>query len=83
MAGSGVKVGGLALVVAAVFGGAYGLGQLVGPVTVEPEAASHADMAEEGRDEAGVPKGLQTNQDGTTLEVLSAGATAGQPAVTG
>jgi hypothetical protein len=82
--GSGVKVGGLVLVVAAVFGGAYGLGQLVGPVTTEPSPASHADMAEEGHgdaghDEAGVPKGLQTSQDGTTLEVLSTGAAAGQP----
>ena len=91
MSGSsaGLKLGGLALVVAAVFGGAYGIGQLVGPVTPEPApAAAHEGMAEEGghddggHDEAaaGVPAGLQVSEGGTTLEVLSTGLAAGQPA---
>jgi hypothetical protein len=95
MAGSrtGLRLGGLALVVAAVFGGAYGLGQVVGPTTAEPapEAAAHEGMAEApaegGHDDTGgghaatateVPKGLQVSQDGTTLEVLSTGLVAGR-----
>jgi len=88
MSGSraGLKLGGLALVIAVVFGAAYGIGQLVGPVTSEPAAAEHDGMAAEeshgdaGHDAAGVPKGLQITQDGTTLEVLSTGLSAGQPA---
>jgi hypothetical protein len=82
---TGLKLGGLALVVAAVFGGAYGLGQFVGPVTAEPAPAEeHEGMAADGHgdaghDEAGPPKGLQVSQDGVTLEVLSTGLTAGQP----
>jgi hypothetical protein len=83
-----LKLGGLALVIAVVFGAAYGIGQLVGPVTSEPTSApkEHDGMGAEeshgdaGHDAAGVPKGLQVSQDGTTLEVLSTGLTAGQPA---
>lgn len=82
--GTGLKLGGLAVVVAAVFGGAYGVGQLVGPVTAEPApAAAHDGMAEEGHgghDAAAVPKGLQVSQDGMTLDVLSTGLSAGRPA---
>jgi len=93
MAGSrtGLKLGGFALAVAVVFGAAYGVGQLVGPVAEEPEPAAHegmsgdTDMAEEGHggghDEAvGLPAGLQVSEDGNTLEVLSTGLAAGQPA---
>jgi hypothetical protein len=78
----GLKLGGLALVVAAVFGGAYGVGQLVGPVSRSQEPAEHQGMAEAhgGHDEAAVPKGLQVSQDGMTLDVLSTGLVAGQPA---
>ena len=81
--GAGAKLGGLAVVVAAVFGGAYGIGQLAGPVASEPApAAEHEGMAETGHggghDEAAVPKGLQVSQDGMTLDVLSAGLVAGQ-----
>jgi hypothetical protein len=88
---AGLKLGGLALVIAAVFGGAYGIGQLVGPVTAEPTPAAdeHDGMggAEEsgeeshgGHDEtAGVPAGLQVSEGGATLQVLSTGLTAGRP----
>ena len=91
MSGSrtGLKLGGLALVVAAVFGGAYGLGQLVGPVPAEPEPAAdaHDGMAsgsgehgDAGHDEAaGVPAGLQVSEGGTTLDVVRTGLTANQP----
>lgn len=83
MAGSGWKVGGLAVVIAAVFGGAYGIGQLVGPVTPEPPpAAAHDGMGPAGQAHGGhdaeAPKGLQVSQDGMTLDVLSAGLAAGQ-----
>src|SRR5262245_53590554 len=88
MSGSrvGLKLGGLTLVIAAAFGGAYGIGQLVGPVTSEPAPAAdeHGGMAPSeghgGHEQAGLPKGLQVTQDGTTLEVLSAGLSAGRPA---
>jgi hypothetical protein len=79
---AGLKLGGLALVVAAVFGGAYGVGQLVGPVSRSQEPVEHEGMAEAhgGHEEAAVPKGLQVSQDGMTLDVLSTGLVAGQPA---
>jgi hypothetical protein len=86
VAGSGLKFGGLAVVIAAVFGGAYGIGQLVGPVTDEPApAATHDGMAAADEGHGGghaeaVPKGLQVSQDGMTLDVLSEGLSAGQPA---
>ncbi len=91
MAGSrtGLKLGGFALAVAVVFGAAFGVGKLVGPVAAEPEPAAHegmaGDMAEEGHggghDEAvGPPAGLQVSEDGNSLEVLSTGLTAGRPA---
>jgi hypothetical protein len=94
MAGSrtGLKLGGLALAVAAAFGGAFGVGQLIGPVAAEPkqETGAHDDMGggmtEEGghgggHDEAaGPPKGLQVSDGGHTLEVLSTGLAAGAPA---
>jgi len=83
MASAGLRLGGLTLVIAAVFGGAYGIGQLVGPVSPEPAPAEHEGMAAEGHgghDEAAVPKGLQVSQDGMTLDVLSTGLAAGQPA---
>lgn len=87
MAGSrtGLKLGGLALVVVAAFGAAYGIGQLVGPVSAQPEevAAAHDDMDgghDSGHEEAGPPKGLQVTEAGHTLEVLSTGLTAGVPA---
>jgi hypothetical protein len=79
---AGLRLGGLALVIAAVFGGAYGVGQLVGPVSPEPAPAGHEDMADEGHGGHGevAPKGLQVSQDGMTLDVLSTGLVAGQPA---
>jgi hypothetical protein len=91
---TGLKLGGLALVVAAVFGAAYGLGQVVGPVTAEPAPAAeeHEDMGpaadgagghgDGGHEESGpvVPKGLQVSDGGATLEVLSGGLVAGEPA---
>jgi hypothetical protein len=62
MAGSrtGLKLGGLALVVAAAFGGAFGVGQLVGPVAAEPkqEAAAHDDMG------GGADGGMDGGTDG-------------------
>jgi len=71
MSGAGVKLGGLALVIAAVFGGAYGLGKLVGPVSAEPEAvAEHDGMAGEHHESAPA--------SGATLEVLSTGLVTGQ-----
>jgi len=79
-----VKLGGLALVVAAVFGGAYGIGKVVGPVAEpEPAAAEHEGMRETGHGgghAASVPKGLQVSEGGVTLDVLTSGLTAGQPA---
>jgi hypothetical protein len=84
------KLGGLVLVVAVVFGAAYGIGKVVGPVAAEPApaAAEHEGMgetAEEGHGgghEAGteVPKGLQVSEGGVTLDVLTTGLTAGKPA---
>ncbi len=84
MNAAGLKFGGLAVVIAAVFGGAYGIGQLVGPVASEPPpAAAHDGMADEGHGaaghDAGVPKGLQVSQDGLSLQVLSTAVAAGQP----
>ena len=81
------KLGGLVLVVAAVFGAAYGIGKVVGPVAAEPEpqAAAHEGMG--GEQEAGhgdshgaaaVPKGLQVSEGGVTLDVLTDGLVAGR-----
>ncbi|GAB1509399.1 hypothetical protein [Actinophytocola sp. KF-1] len=80
------KLGGLVLVVAAVFGAAYGIGKAVGPVAAEPEpaAAEHEGMgaqeAGHGDDHGGaaVPKGLQVSEGGVTLDVLSDGLAAGR-----
>jgi len=93
MSGSrtGLKLGGFALVAAVVFGAAYGVGQLVGPVAAEPAPAAHEGMATGGMAEeghggghddmaVGVPAGLQVSEDGNTLEVLSTGLAAGQSA---
>ena len=82
MPDAAVKVGGLALVVAAVFGAAYGIGKAVGPVAEpEPTAAAHEGMAESGHGHtATVPKGLQVSEGGITLDVLTDGLTAGAPA---
>ncbi|TDV53700.1 hypothetical protein [Actinophytocola oryzae] len=82
--GAGRRIGGLTLVVAAVFGGAYGIGQLSGPIGNQPAAAEeHDGMAEQeghgAEHTAPVPKGLQVSQDGTSLQVLSSGLAAGTP----
>ena len=85
MNSAAVKLGGLALVVAAVFGGAYGIGKVVGPVAAEPAPeAAHEGMDEAGHGDAheaaGPPKGLQVSEGGVTLDVLTDGLTAGAPA---
>jgi hypothetical protein len=79
------KLGGLVLVVAVVFGAAYGIGKVVGPVAAEPAPAADehdgmGETAEEGHGgghEAGteVPKGLQVSEGGVTLDVLTTGLT--------
>ncbi|MFI7678132.1 hypothetical protein [Actinophytocola sp. NPDC049390] len=81
------KLGGLVLVVAAVFGAAYGIGKVVGPVAAEPkpEAAAHEGMGG-GEQDAGhgdghaavVPTGLQVSEGGVTLDVLTDGVVAGR-----
>ncbi|MDQ3787688.1 MAG: hypothetical protein M3422_10655, partial [Actinomycetota bacterium] len=82
------KLGGLVLVVAAVFGAAYGIGKVVGPVAAEPkpEAAEHEgmgggeqDAGHGGGHAASVPKGLQVSEGGVTLDVLTDGLVAGSP----
>ncbi len=79
------KLGGLVLVVAAVFGAAYGIGKAVGPVAAEPApAAEHDAMGGEqdaghGGHSAVVPKGLQVSEGGVTLDVLTDGIVAGKP----
>ncbi|MGB3440312.1 MAG: hypothetical protein WBA97_16315 [Actinophytocola sp.] len=87
-----VKLGGLALVVAVVFGAAYGIGKVVGPVAAEPapQAEAHEGMGEDsaageghgdGHDAAAsVPKGLQVSEGGVTLDVLTDGPAAGRRA---
>jgi hypothetical protein len=82
---AGYKLAGLALAVVGAFAGAYGIGQLVGPVAQEPAPAAHEGMTDDGHghghdDESAVPGGLQVSQDGNTLDVLSGGLTAGAPA---
>jgi hypothetical protein len=82
-----VKLGGLVLTVAAVFGAAYGIGKVVGPVA-EQEPAAAAEHEGMGEAEGGhgdshavtVPKGLQVSEGGVTLDVLTGGLTAGTPA---
>ena len=77
------KLGGLALIVAAVFGGAYGIGKVVGPVAAEPPPAAHEGMDDAGHGDshadAGPPKGLQVSDGGVTLDVTSAGLVARAP----
>lgn len=94
MAGSNAatRLGGLALVVVAVFGAAYGIGRVVGPVAAEPEprAEAHEDMGAGAAEEDGhggghgaegaVPKGLQVSEGGVTLDVLTDGLVAGRRA---
>jgi hypothetical protein len=65
---------------AVAFGGALGVGRVVGPL--DTTTASHADMA--GGDsgmamgtEASFPKGLQVSQDGYTFRLADASAPAG------
>ncbi|MGH4020969.1 MAG: hypothetical protein ACRDT0_17445 [Pseudonocardiaceae bacterium] len=78
------KLGGAALVVALVFGGAYGAGQAAGPLGAEPET-THGDRhpaaseaAQTGSDQ--LPAGgLLVSQDGYRLELVSGDATAGAP----
>jgi hypothetical protein len=75
---AGVRLGGAALAVAAVFAAAFGVGRLVGPVEetgAQPRAdtAGHghpAEPAEEPGHEEVVPAGLQVSADGYTLEVV-------------
>ena len=84
------KLGGLALVVAVVFGAAYGIGKVVGPVAAEPApaAAEHEGMGESSEEAHGgehgggteVPKGLQVSEGGVTLDVLTAGLATGKQA---
>jgi hypothetical protein len=88
--GAGWRIGGLVLVVAAVFGAAYGIGQLTGPVATEPAAQAHdsangghGDSHSDGGHAAAAPQapqGLQVSDGATTLEVLTTGLVAGQRA---
>jgi hypothetical protein len=82
--GAGWRTGGLVLVVAAVFGAAYGIGQLSGPVATEPAAQAHdTDSHGDGGHAATAPQapqGLQVSDGATTLEVLTTGLVAGQQA---
>ena len=90
--GTGLRLGGLALAVVAAFGGAYGIGKVVGPVAAEPVpvAQAHDGMTDEAADghgdthggavAVGVPKGLQVSEGGVTLDVLTGGLTTGRTA---
>jgi hypothetical protein len=88
MNSAAVKLGGLVLVVVAVFGAAYGIGTVVGPVA-EPApaaAADHEGMGEaegehgDSHEATGPPKGLQVSEGGVTLDVLTEGLAAGAAA---
>jgi hypothetical protein len=89
MNSAAAKLGGLVLVVVAVFGAAYGIGKVVGPVAEPPPAAAaeHEGMGEaegaghgDSHEAAGPPKGLQVSEGGVTLDVLTEGLAAGKPA---
>ncbi|WP_395110194.1 hypothetical protein [Actinomadura sp. SCN-SB] len=71
------KLGAYALGLAAVFGGAFGVGEIAGPVGATTETAKHSAGGHATTEQAGgnagggastaVPGGLQVSQDGYTL----------------
>jgi len=64
------KLGAFVLGLAAVFGGALGVGSIVGPVGATAQTESHGEMngmEHEAAPAAVVPGGLQISQDGYTL----------------
>jgi len=74
-----VKLVGFLVALAAVFGGAVGIGRAVGPVDASP-AANHGDMGGEGEhdmddmgmaesDAASIPKGLMVSQNGYSFRL--------------
>ncbi|GAA4238904.1 hypothetical protein GCM10022254_56800 [Actinomadura meridiana] len=68
---SATKVGAYAVGLAVVFGGAAGLGKVVGPVGASAETASHGHGGAAGGGDGGAaghaPGGLQISEDGYTL----------------
>ncbi|HEY0452180.1 hypothetical protein [Actinophytocola sp.] len=89
ISGTTRKLGGFGLALVVAFAAAYGIGQAVGPVAAEPEAAAAHDgmggadagMGGHGDTHGGaapaVPKGLLVSADGVTLDVLTGGLRAG------
>jgi hypothetical protein len=75
------KLLGFLVTLAAVFGGAFGIGQAVGPVDSVP-AADHGEMdGMEGMDMAeasAMPKGLMVSQDGYTFRLARSRVSAGK-----
>ncbi|MGH3716651.1 MAG: hypothetical protein ACRDT4_24810 [Micromonosporaceae bacterium] len=79
-----VKLGGFALALVAVFGGTYGIGKLVGPVTEEPpqhEATTGGGHGDGGHDAGGdqkkqpaadLPGGLMVSDRGYTVQPVTA-----------
>jgi hypothetical protein len=71
-----VKLAAFVLGLAAVFGAALGLGAVVGPGSASAESAGHGDPGGHGGDTGhtpvapALPAGLQTTEDGYTLELL-------------
>jgi hypothetical protein len=71
-----VKLAAFVLGLAAVFGAALGLGAVVGPGSASAESAGHGDSGGHGGDTGhtpvapALPAGLQTTEDGYTLELL-------------
>lgn len=72
-----MKLVGFLVALAAVFGGAAGIGRAVGPVDSSP-AADHGDMGGEGEDDmddmemaesTGIPKGLMVSQNGYSFRL--------------
>ncbi|MFI6741511.1 hypothetical protein ACIBI9_52085, partial [Nonomuraea sp. NPDC050451] len=75
------KLGAYVLGLAVVFGGALGVGQVVGPTAAPAQAEDHAAMAPEGRHEqkkSDTPRGLQVSENGYTLNPLTT-VKAGEP----
>lgn len=82
------KLGAFTLGLAVVFGGAVGVGRLVGPMGAGDESGSQANGARGDHDEsmapgatpvkASVPGGLQISQDGYTLTPQTTTVTPGQ-----
>ncbi|GAA4986417.1 hypothetical protein [Actinopolymorpha pittospori] len=82
------KLGAFALGLAVVFGGAVGLGRMVGPVGATAESSAHAGGVQGGHDKTmvpsttpantNVPGGLQISQDGYTLTPQTTTVTPGR-----